>query len=187
MRLDVTTAGFAARQAALQYGTPLSPLHRFEVSSGGTEDLTNADRLSNVWAEVPIISKESKSAYTLELTANIPPESAGQMVHVGLLLEDGTLYATATYSPETEGIFVDASTTFTFFALLTEGNTDGLQVTYSALDIDETATRIADQATAQINARTDAGMIEILKHLSGLNREILTQQDKLNTLETSHV
>ncbi|MFV1530520.1 MULTISPECIES: hypothetical protein [unclassified Phaeobacter] len=187
MRLNVTAAGHAARQAALLNGTNMSPLDRFAISSGGTADLVHATQLENVWTEVPLLSKESKSAYTIELTGNIPPEAAGKMAHVGLLLEDGTLYATAEYNPDAGGTFIDASTTFTFFGLLTEENFDGLVIRYEALDLDETAKRISDEATARINAQTDAAMIQIVTHLSGLNRDLLAQQNKLNTLEASHV
>jgi len=183
MRLNVTAAGHSARQAALLNGTNMSPLDRFAISSGGTVDLVHATQLENVWTEVPLLSKESKSAYTIELTGNIPPETAGKMLHVGLLLEDGTLYATAEYNPDAGGTFIDASTTFTFFGLLTEENFDGLVIRYEALDVDDVSQRIATNATALINTQIDATVFELLKFQSQNAAQNLALQAQISTLK----
>ncbi|NKX42662.1 hypothetical protein HGG71_14505 [Rhodobacteraceae bacterium R_SAG2] len=188
MLLSITNAGHAARQAALVEGRPLAKLDRFVIASGPTVgDLVSAASLEGVWYEAPITTKENLSSSSTKLSAEIPSGIAGKIGEVGLLMEDGTLFAAAKFSPDTDGQFKGTGFSFSFFGVISDEDLSDLNITYAALDVDALAQQIADDATARINAQIDAAMIQTVRHLSGLNREVLTQQDKMNTLEAMNV
>jgi len=188
MLLSITSAGHAARQAALLNGGAMSPIDRFVVGAGpAATDLVGASALAGIWYESPILTKEMISDSSAKLTAEVPSDVEGLMLEVGLVLEDGTLFAAAPFSPETGGQYKGAGFSFSFFGVVSDEDVTDLNITYAALDVDVLAQQIADEATARIDAAIDDSMAQIVTHLSGLNREVLAQQSKLNTLEVNHV
>ncbi len=187
MLLTITQLGYQTEQEALANGAEIPRLDRFLIGAGPAADDPTAVTAVTAWHEAPIITAEQLSAGALKLTAEIGADVEGYVREIALAMEDGTIYAYAPYQSETDGLFKGEGFAFSLYVIISRENINELNVTYAALDVDALAQQIADEATARIDAAIDESMIQIVTHLSGLNRDVLAQQDKINTLEYGNV
>lgn len=187
MLLTITQAGHAKEQEALASGAPLPKLEKLLIGAGPVQAEPHLATAVTAWHEAPILTVEQLSEGALKLTAEVGADVEGHIREIGLAMEDGTLYAYAPYQVEAGGLFKATGFAFSFYVIVSREDIDQLDVNYAPLDVDALAQQIADEATARIDATIDASLYQIVTHLSGLNRDVLASQDKLNTLEANHV
>ncbi|NCC41789.1 MAG: hypothetical protein EOM21_20725 [Gammaproteobacteria bacterium] len=102
--------------------------------------------------EVEVLVVERISAGAVKFHAVIPQEIALTIREVGLLLEDGTLYAYTDYAQGSDEIFYKPSNfAFSFYVLLAREQLPELVFTYSPLDTDDIVETIINNVTNEFN------------------------------------
>jgi hypothetical protein len=174
--LHITSAGMAREQDALLNGIVLSPITHIVFGSGTPIDPpSGATAIVQQWQAAPILIKEKLSDGAIKLTADLDVTVAGRIREVGLMMEDGTLYAYAPYLPDEGGLFKAAGFSFRLSVILARENISEISIRYEVVDTAALAAQIAAEARAQITNDDDQFKIAATRHLSSLNAEILRQ------------
>ena len=181
--VTITEAGYAKEQDALADGVPLPKLDKIVLGAGPVHAEPHLATTIDAWHEAPILAFERLSPGALKLTAEIGADVEGRIREIGVVMEDGTLYGYLPYQVEADGLFKAQGFAFTFYVIISREDVTHLEVTYAPLDVDALAQEIADEASARIDAKTDATIHELLKFTASVANQNLVLAAEVQTMK----
>ena len=184
MLLTVTDAGLNAEDAALIQGERLSPIASIIVSDTPiTSELMQATALTGNVLTLNALAIDRLSAGATKIYGEIPPDTEFHVRSVGILLNDGTLFACTNYLPDSDGFYKGLGFSFSLWVLLSRRQSTDLRFEYVPLDIQTIATRIEQEARVELDLWLNTFLLSTVKHLSGLNAEIYRLTRKIDTVK----
>jgi len=181
MILTITQSGLARETDALTSG--VMPKFGNLVIGDGTPNPTafTATELTHQVYETPVLVVERISAGAVKFHASIPSDVEINIKEVGLMLEDGTLYAYADYSQGTGSSFFKArGFAFSFFVLLTREQLPALIFTYEPVDTAQIALSISTNAAVAIDTQIQGYLSSLICLVSALAADVLDLKKRLN-------
>jgi hypothetical protein len=184
MLLITTPQGQALETNALINGDALPKLSALIIDDGvlpNDSDDSSVEIIHEIY-RTDAIAFERISEGVTKIYGEVPPDEEFRIRGIGLMMEDGTLYAYARYQPQVDGFFKGKGFAFSFFVLHSRENNTELTFTYSPLDITAIAEQIATEAKTGIDLYIQSYFTATTKLISGMNRDICKQQKILNKL-----
>lgn len=182
MILTLTETGLQKEDDALLNGVAIPKIAKIVVSDTVLEDVRTATVLSGQVAELNALVIDRLSAGVTKLYAEVDVETAIHIRSVGILLEDGSLFACANYLPETDGMYKGEGYAYSFYVLLSRQSDKPITFTYMPVDIQEIAKRIEQDAHVVLDTWLNYFFLTTAKHLNGLNDEVYRITRKLDVL-----
>lgn len=182
MLLIPTPEGQALETNALLNGEPMPKLGALVVDDGAMADDQTPQVVHEIY-RTEAIAFERLSQGVTKIYGEVPPDEEFRIRGIGLLLEDGTLYAYARYQPQVDGFFKGKGFAFSFFVLHSREEKTELTFSYSPLDITEIGERIATEAKTSIDMYIQEYFVATTKLLSGLRNETCRLQKQINELK----
>lgn len=182
MLLIPTPQGQALETNALINGDPLPKLSALVIDGGVLpDDSTTVEVVDEVY-RTDAIAFERISEGVTKIYGEVPPDEEFRIRGIGLLMEDGTLYAYARYQPQVDGFFKGKGFAFSFFVLHSRENNTELTFTYSPLDITAIAEQIATEAKTGIDLYIQAYFTSITALISGMSFDLCGMRKEINQL-----
>lgn len=189
--LNITTAGKKVETDALQNGTPVPRIAKLVIGAGTPPTETIAmlglTQLVNQVYEADIAYIDRLSPTSMKLTASVPDNIECRIKEIGLVLEDGTLFAYAPYMPEAPdggGMYKGRGFAWTIFCILSREQMGTVNFTYSPIDKQQLATEIANDARASLDLYLQSYFVSLMMLASALSATTQTQQLQINQLKT---
>ncbi len=183
MLLIPTPQGQALETNALINGEPLPKLASLVIDGGVLPENADTVQVIQEVYRTDAIAFERISEGVTKIYGEVPPDEEFRIRGIGLMMEDGTLYAYARYQPQVDGFFKGKGFAFSFFVLHSREQNTELTFTYSPLDITAIAEQIATEAKTGIDLHIQSYFIATTQLISGLSRDLCGLQKTTNRLQ----
>ncbi len=182
MLLIPTPQGQALETNALINGDLLPKLTALVIDGGVlSDDSTTIEIIDEVY-RTNAIAFERISEGVTKIYGEVPPDEEFRIRGIGLLMEDGTLYAYARYQPQVDGFYKGKGFAFSFFVLHSRENNTELTFSYSPLDITAIAEQIATESKTGIDLYIQSYFTATTQLISSMSRDICALRKDVNKL-----
>ena len=189
LELQVTNIGKTRELNAWTTGQPMPKVAKMVIGDGVA--VTNIAEIEQLTAlvhqvyEVPIEPPTQPDPLTLLFESVLGDDV--ELLHIreiGLVLEDGTLYAYSPYSTLSPDGGATKARGFKLHLItaVTRKSSGGITLTISPLDTVQMATDIAARSRAFLDQEVQGQLIPLVMTIKNLQRDILLKQDAINGL-----
>lgn len=172
MIFTITEVGMAAENEAIIDGS-MPVFDKLFIGDGAVaQSPFKATELTHKVFDTQVLVAERLSEGAIRLHAHIPAEQEMLITEIGLMLNDGTLYAYAPYSTETNGFFKAKGFDFTLQVILSRQQLPDLTFNYTPIDVQAIANQIRDSAQNAIDTHIQGYLIGLVIHTSLLTHDL---------------
>ena len=191
MILEPVFAGINHDAEAQDNAQPL-PKFAFIAVGDGTpyepNELPNATQLVHQLMQLPILAFDDVSfgAHGVKFYVSLPPDFQAHVTEIGLLSEDGTLYAYAPYDPANNGLYKPEDAMWQMFGMYSRPNVAPLpenRVVSSAIALRKIEVDLRADVINSLNLYFFSYRVSITKGLVDMQAQLMNMQSQLNTID----